>query len=318
MGVRTGFMYRILLGVLFLFSVSDTRGSWMKGGEDCSTIFMPNGWAFLVKQFGREEAENKYKQSFDEFIQHCKHQRKRKREIRPLSKEIERVALYGKLLEITGAEGIDAGLQNGMIQTLLEMGAPATCIKGEKPLFNDATPLCNVISSHCTRIQGRQDYTKSIQALLQAGAQVLPDVLFKAVSEFHLACRKQRMALVKMLLMAKADVNAQGKDAVFSLSWRYDEEEEACDMFKVFVAHAHPKPDLSSMNPHTKETILQNSLRNGRDVLCALLIAAGADYSDVQEPKRSGLLLQAKERSRELMNLNIVQRNIETAGVELQ
>lgn len=219
------------------------------------------------------------RESFNEFVQ-CYKQKK--------ADEQSKEELNKKLFEVACDIQVKADLQHSMIKTLLELGASAACVATVEFISDMKTPLGEVISRHCLF---DEDRTKSISALIAAGAPVLPGFLHGAVMDLHMPLQK-RLAIVKTLVCAKADVNVEKwcwGSALFCLGYGLMKEEDACEVFKIFT-NAEPKPNFNKR--YEERTSLENALSWGRFKLTALFVEAGARYSDIEKSKKSQLVGQ--------------------------
>lgn len=252
----------------------------------------------------RERNRNLFEKKFKEFVEQY-----RKQETNEHGKD----ELNKKLLEVAGSTLVESEVQFNMIKTLLELGASAAYVSEVESLFDDKTSLCKIVKNHCYFGENR---IKSVRALIAAGALVRPYALRIPVVDGTMA-RGKRLEVIKALVAAKADVNAEDSSALHSLGCQHIEEDDACAVFKIFFTAEH-KPDFENVHSrHWNRVALRDAVYWNRLHAGGFFVAAGADYSDVQEPKRSELLSQAKEKSRELMNINIVRHNIDVAGAEL-
>lgn len=210
----------------------------------------------------------------------------------------ERVALATKLYAASCAG--DAS----QVSHLLSIGAPINASSLVKGLFDGFRPAKN---GHLCALAGAATHGKLevVQLLVAAGALVNPDVNQSSSSPLHQACYADHLELVRFLLSAGADINAQntfkstplmyavkyGSPAVVALLLSYYPRLEMAGFAESTAVHwcvfnnpaglamllrAGANPDAQMADG---SSALHMAAMSGKEDLVRLLLAFGADAS---------------------------------------
>ena len=229
----------------------------------------------ITARVNREKRD--FEASFKEFVRNYAQQN---------ADEQDKNELNEKLCEVAGDAHVEPELQNSMIKTLLELGASARYVSKAKSIEDIKTPLRKAVAKHC---DFSADCINSVRTLIAAGAPVFPEALHKAVMCQFVPLQK-RLAIVKTLVSAKANVNAEYShwgSALYCLARFHMKEEDACEVFKIFK-DAEPKPDFDRR--YGEFTSLENALSRGRFKVGAVFVEAGACYDGIEKSKRAQLV----------------------------